>query len=335
MLESLPPHAGELAVASAEASGLVQAELRAVEEAIAAELTSDRPYLTEMALHLASGGGKRLRPTLVLLTGRLLGAEPEQLVPAAAAVEILHMATLVHDDTIDRAELRRGVATVNARWGDAVAILVGDFLFARSFVLFARTGRNEVVRRMADVVHVMSVGELDQQRHAFDTSSGEEAYADRIARKTAEFIAACCGLGARLAGAAEAEVAAAERYGHEIGLGYQMVDDLLDLSGSARRIGKPVGSDLREGLLTLPVLWALRHSPHADELRAMIEERRLGDEELGAIRQWVEECGGLEETRRRAEAHTAQAREALRQLPAGSYRDALDRLALELVHRTY
>ncbi|MDI3299622.1 MAG: polyprenyl synthetase family protein [Bacillota bacterium] len=335
MFESIPPEAADVAVASAEAAGLVQAELRAVEETIVSELTTDRPYVTEMALHLLGGGGKRLRPMLVLLTGRLLGGEPARLVPAAAAVEILHTATLVHDDTIDRAALRRGVATVNARWGDAVAILVGDFLFARSFLLFARTGRNEVVRRMADVVNVMSVGEIDQQRQAFDPSVSEAAYLERIGRKTAEFIAACCGLGARLAGAGEEQVEAAERYGREIGLGYQMVDDLLDLSASSQTLGKPVGSDLREGLLTLPVLWALQHSPHAPEIRRLIESRRLGERELGQVRDWVEACGGLEETRRRAEEHTLRARQALAELPPGPCREALDRLAVELVHRTY
>ncbi|MCL6522110.1 MAG: polyprenyl synthetase family protein [Firmicutes bacterium] len=335
MFEPIPPQAAGVAVASAEAAALVRAELRAVEETIAAELASDRPYVTEMALHLLRKGGKRLRPLLVLLTGRLLGAEPERLVPAAAAVEILHTATLVHDDTIDRAALRRGVETVNARWGDAVAVLVGDFLFARSFLLFARTGRNEVVQRMADVVNVMSVGEIDQQRQAFDPSVGEAAYLERIGRKTAEFIAACCGLGARLADASPGQVEAAERFGREIGLGYQMVDDLLDLGAGGQALGKPVGSDLREGLLTLPVLWALRHSPHAAEIRRLIESRRLGEREVEQVRRWVEASGGLEEARRRAEEHTLRARQALAELPAGACREALDRLAVELVHRTY
>ena len=314
---------------------LIETELGEVEDEISAQLDAESSAVVELGTHLLKAGGKRLRPTLVILAGRMWGAPHPALISMAAAVEILHMATLVHDDSIDRASLRRGLPTINAQWGDAIAILVGDFLFARAFGSFARTGDRRIVTEMAELVFQMSVGEIDQQRQAYDVRLSMEQYEARIERKTALFIARCCALGAELADAGPAEVELLRKLGWEIGMAYQVTDDLLDYTASGVQLGKPAAEDLRSGMLTLPVLWALHQSTHRDEIRTLISDRRLGDEEVAQIGKWIEECGGFSEAQRAADQHTRKALAILEELPGGDWRDAFAQLIGQLSQRRY
>ncbi|MBX6377001.1 MAG: polyprenyl synthetase family protein [Clostridia bacterium] len=317
---------------------IVRAELELVEERIREVVRSEQPLVEEMALHLLQGGGKRLRPALVLLCGTVRTNRPgsvEALVPVAAAVEIIHMATLVHDDAIDRAETRRNVPTVNARWGDVFAILMGDYLFAKGFGLLASTRDNRVVRIMSDVVFQMCTGEVQQLTQSYDVGQEEAAYLDRVDKKTAYFIAESCRLGALVAGVSEEEEQALREFGFGLGMCYQIVDDILDLVATPERLGKPVGSDLRGGVITLPVLYALRHSARRHWIARTIARRRLDEAAIAEIASQVAACGAIEYAYAVAERYARMARERLRLLPASRSRDALATMAEELIRRDF
>lgn len=311
--------------------------LARVEERISESLTAEDKLIEDVSTHLLRAGGKRLRPALVLLSGMACRekADLEPLVPVAAAAELIHMATLVHDDAVDQSFVRRGGPTVNARWGDNVAILMGDYLFARAFALLAATGKNKNVGVMAEVVFEMSLGEIQQLAQAYDAEQTEDAYIKRINRKTALLFAASCRLGAYLSGAPPEQEEALGRFGSLIGCGFQIIDDILDLTSEEDRLGKPIGSDLRSGVVTLPVIHALNRSGQRELIATHIRDRKLGEKEITDIRALVEECGGIEYARDGAERLTRQAREQLAQLPASLARDALESLADILLRRDY
>lgn len=313
----------------------VQPRLALVEEEIRRVLRDENRLVEDVATHLLQGGGKRIRPALVLLAGEIWQGPAELLIPVAAAAELIHMATLVHDDTMDQAPLRRGVPTVNAVWGVHVAILTGDYLFAKAFSLLAATGDNRAVRVMADVVFQMCTGEIAQHAQAFRPDQTEAEYLHRIDKKTAYFIAECCRLGGLLSGATEAEQEALRDFGYGIGMGFQIVDDILDLTASAQKLGKPIGSDLRCGVITLPVIHALHHSPQRERIAHLIRTRTLGDAEVDEIRHLVERCGGLHHAFRMAERFTEGARRRLDALPPTPAREALREMAAYLVRREY
>lgn len=305
----------------------VRDDLRQVEEQLYALLEGEDPDLQELATHLLRGGGKRLRPALVLLSAKMFRYHPVRVIPVAAAVELIHMATLVHDDVVDGATLRRGVPTVNARWGSRTSVLLGDFLFARAFSTLAATGDNRVVQIMADVVLRMSQGELQQLGAAFDLGRSEEEYLDQIDKKTATFIGECCRLGALLGEAGEDQVEALRRFGYCIGMGFQIVDDILDLAGDERELGKPRGTDLRSGVLTLPVLHALRQEGRSGPIRRRLEAGPPGNGAVEEIARLVGLSGSFEYAYARARAYIDQARGWLARLPAGPIRDRLDAIA--------
>lgn len=311
----------------------IHPDLTRVEEELHSALRSDQGSVDDAAVYLLRAGGKRIRPALVLLCGRLGDCSEDVLVTVAAAAEIIHTATLVHDDTVDKAQLRRGLPTVNAGRGDHMAILMGDYLFARAFSMLAGTGENVAVRIMADIVFNMCAGEIDQWVHTFNPDQEEPAYLDRIDKKTAYFIAECCRLGGFLGGLSDVERQALRDFGYGIGMGFQIVDDILDLTGSAERFGKNIGGDLRSGVVTLPVIYALKHSPQRRRIAEIIRSRAVGDREVAEVRALVERCGGFHYSYRMARRYTAHARSCLDQVPAGSTRDALVAMADYLMRR--
>lgn len=307
--------------------------LNRVEEEIHRALQAEDRPIEEVSTHLLRAGGKRLRPALVLLSGQIYGASEDVLVSVAASAELIHTATLVHDDTVDKAELRRGMPTVNAGWGDHIAILMGDYLFARAFSVLAATGDNRAVRIMADVVFHMCMGEIDQWSHTFDPDQDELAYLERINKKTGHFIAECCRIGGLLGGASEQEQKALRDFGYGIGMGFQIIDDILDLTASAERLGKHIGSDLRSGVVTLPVLYALTHSPQRRRIAEVIQGREVGDREVAEVRTLIERCGGFHYAYRMAERYTTHARRCLDLVPDTPAREALEAMAEYLMQR--
>lgn len=312
----------------------IRHDLEGVEATIRRALDGPNPRIVELATYLQKGGGKRLRPALLLLAARNFRYDRERLLPVAAAVELIHMATLVHDDIVDGATSRRGLPTVSVRWGTGTAVLTGDFLFARAFSMLAADGDTRVVQVMAEAVYEMSTGEIEQQEQLFDPSTGEEGYYRRIFKKTAHFISHCCLMGGLMGGATERQVEALRRYGYGIGMGFQVIDDILDLTGDPEVLGKPRGTDLRSGVLTLPVLYALEREPQP-WLLERLEARSFDDATIERVVQWVERTGGIAYARRQAEHFIAGALAALDELggaPMQPYLRALARFILERKH---
>lgn len=313
----------------------IEQELPLVEESIEDALFTSDSMLSDVSTHLLKAGGKRIRPALVLLSAKFHDYSFDRVLPIATAVELVHMATLVHDDVVDKATTRRGISTVNARWSNQVSVLTGDYLFAKAFSILAQSCDNRVIQIMADVVYEMSRGELRQIETAFDFNQTEEDYFIRIKQKTAYFIAECCRLGALAGGASEADVQALCNYGMGVGLSFQIVDDLLDFMGTARQVGKPVGGDLRGGILTLPVLHGLKHCDEADEIRRLVVTRSLGDEDIRRITEILETSGCFAYSRSRAEELLAGAVAELDAVPSLQTRDTLRVLANFVVNRSY
>ncbi len=312
--------------------GLITAELAEVENRLADVLAQENSLVQAVSDHLLKAAGKRVRPALVLLAARAVGRKPAAPIGIATAVELIHMATLVHDDIIDRADTRRGIASLRRAFNDQVAVLTGDFLFARAFQLLAATANPALVAVAADVVRTMCVGEIQENLEAGQPGT-EEQYLARIEAKTAAFLSASCRLGALAAGALPRQAEALARYGWHVGMAYQLYDDLLDLVGDADQIGKAVAADFTQGVITLPVLYALERWREPKQLTAALG--RDDEEARRAARRILEETGALNDTRRLAEGHVSHAIGALDVLKPGPARVALEQLAGFVLTRPY
>lgn len=315
--------------------GLVQPELDAVDRLIREVLTEEDPMVQRVADYLQQAPGKRVRPGLVLLGGHAARPEPEtaRLVPIAAAVELIHLATLVHDDIIDRAETRRGQPALHRAFNDQVAVLTGDFLFARAFQLLAGTGHPDVVAEAANVVHTMCVGEIRQNLDHGRVAT-EAEYLRRIDAKTAQFLATSCRLGALAVDAPAAVREALTAYGWHIGMAYQLVDDLLDVVADPIKLGKAVATDFQQGVITLPVLYGLERVEKPAVLEAALAEAQDPRRHAEAVR-LLTETGALDDVRALAERMAAEAVRALDPVPAGPAREALVVLARFVVVRDF
>lgn len=263
----------------------VSEQLTALETELQAVTNSEAKFIKDIGQHLVQAGGKRLRPALYFLCTRSGPGSKMAVMPMAAAIELIHMATLVHDDVIDNATTRRGRPTANARWGNHASVLTGDYLFSKSFSLIACEYDQRLLKVLTDVICSMCEGEIIQHQESFDAAQREAEYYIRIAKKTADFIAASCELGALVAGLKAEEVDGLRRYGYAIGMAFQVTDDILDVTATSEQIGKPAGNDLRQGIVTLPVIHALRHSADREELKAIVGMREMSDE---AVRRGLE-----------------------------------------------
>ena len=312
----------------------VAADLEALDRCIVASLSSDVALVNQVARYIVAGGGKRLRPLLVLLAARACGYQGEHHVEASAIVEFIHTATLLHDDVVDSSELRRGRDTANAVFGNEASVLVGDFLYSRAFQMMVRIGRMRVMEVMADATNTIAEGEVLQLMNCNDPDTDEARYFEVIRSKTAKLFEAGAQVAAILAGADEATEAALADYGMRLGIAFQLVDDALDYGGTAAALGKNIGDDLAEGKPTLPLIRAMElGSPEERKLiRAAIEHGGL--EELGAIHNAIESTGALHYTARLAREQADAAIEALETLPRSEFRDALAALARIAVDRT-
>lgn len=239
----------------------IQEDLVRVEDRLRSVGEVDFPQLSKLLDYSLKSGGKRIRPALVLLSGKFYHYDPNYLLPMASAVEILHTATLVHDDAIDNSPVRRGRPTINKAWGEDKAILLGDYLLAKSQELVAETQNWRVVRLFAQAFMTLSSGELNQAVNAFNLEQTRQQYLQRISAKTASLISLATESGAILSQAPEKSVEALKGYGHNLGIAFQIVDDILDFIGTEEEMGKPTGSDLAQGTLTLPAMFVLERYP--------------------------------------------------------------------------
>lgn len=319
----------------------MEARIQAVDSIIQGSLSCESDHLARTRDHVLATRGKGLRPALVLLWAwatRGSRGTPDDLrdraaTEVAAAAELIHMASLVHDDVIDGSTTRRGLDTVNALFGARPSVLLGDFLFARAFSLLALHRDFGVVELMTDAIGAMCEGELEQAARAFSCDETEESYLRRITLKTARLIAACCRAGAAIGGASSEEVANALDYGLELGIAFQLTDDALDFVADERELGKPTCQDLVCGVLTLPVLRLLAHESLGPRARDIIESRRLDRESVLWVRSAVVECGGVDLTYERARQRLERAAACASRLPAGPARDALTAITRKVIAR--
>ena len=316
-------------------SALVGADLDAVEIEIRRELDSPVTLIQEMGGYIAGAGGKRLRPLLLLLAARLAGARGERPVRLACVVELLHTATLIHDDVVDQAPLRRGRPSANAQWGDDASVLVGDHLYSKSFDLLVRDNDRAVMETLARATVSMTEAEVFQLERKRSGITTEADYARIITQKTASFISACCRIGGLLGDLSGDQLEALTRYGLDIGVAFQISDDSLDFVADQDRLGKAIGADLREGKRTLPLIAMLERArpPEAERVREVLRRRSLGPEEIEEIRRLVLEHDGVDYARTRAHAYAGAAKRDLEAFPPSEERDVLALVADFVVDR--
>jgi octaprenyl-diphosphate synthase len=312
---------------------LVAGDFAAVDHEIRRQLDSDIVLINQLGHYIVNSGGKRLRPLLVLLGARAAGTEGDGPVTMAAVIEFIHTATLLHDDVVDASELRRGRDTANALWGNEAAVLVGDFLYSRSFQMMVSLDRSRIMDVMAEATNRIAEGEVLQLLNCNDPDTTEERYREVIRRKTATLFAAGTRTAAILADAAESVESALDEYGMALGEAFQIVDDVLDYSASSEAMGKNVGDDLAEGKPTLPLIHAMQEGSREQRelIRQAIEEG--GREHIAAVTEAIQATGALDYAARQADEAANRALEALAAVPDGPYRDALARLARFSVER--
>jgi octaprenyl-diphosphate synthase len=305
----------------------VEADMGRLDALIRERLASDVVLIRQVAEYIVGGGGKRLRPALVLFSAGACGYQGSQSLELAAVVEFIHTATLLHDDVVDASAMRRGRRTANAEFGNAAAVLVGDFLYSRAFQMMLASESMRVMQVLADATNTIAEGEVLQLMNCHDPEVDEQRYLEVVRRKTAKLFEAAARLGAVVAKAAPQVEAGLADYGAHLGTAFQLIDDVLDYSGDAETIGKSLGDDLAEGKPTLPLIRVMAGGPPAQAalVRRAIVEGGRGDFEgvLAAVR----ECGALEYARQAAEREAQAARAALAPLPASKYKDSLLELA--------
>ena len=312
----------------------VASDLHSVDAVIRARLKSAVPLVDQIAEHIVAGGGKRLRPLLVVLAARACGIEGSAHVEAAAFIEFIHTATLLHDDVVDGSALRRGRRTANQVFGNQASVLVGDFVYSRAFQMMAALARQPVMEIMADATNVIAEGEVLQLMNAHDPETTEERYLEVIYRKTARLFEAGAEIAAVLAGARAETRRSLAAYGRHLGTAYQLVDDVLDYRSNPEERGKNLGDDLAEGKPTLPLIYALQHGDESQRRAIRCAIERGGLAQLEPVVAAVDGTGGLEYTARRARHAADAALATLTVLPDSSYKRSLAALARFAVEHT-
>ena len=314
---------------------LVRADIQAVDRLILERLRSDVALINELGRYIINSGGKRLRPLLVLLASRACGYQGHDHIELAAVIEFIHTATLLHDDVVDASDLRRGNQTANAIWGNEAAVLVGDFLYSRSFEMMVSVGSMRVMEILSHTTNVIAEGEVLQLLNCHDPDTTEDRYRDVIRYKTAKLFEASAHLGAVLGGQPQHIEQAMARYGMHLGTAFQLIDDALDYGASGSDIGKNIGDDLAEGKPTLPLIHAMRNGTpeQVAVVRTAIENGGL--EQIETVLQAIESTQAIAYTAQSAQDEADLAIEALAELPAGPYKEALYGLAEFSVNRSY
>jgi octaprenyl-diphosphate synthase len=316
---------------------LVRDDLEKVNATILDRMHSPVALIPQLAGHIVAAGGKRLRPVLTLASARLAGHTGERHVKLAACVEFIHTATLLHDDVVDDSDLRRGQASANALFGNKPSVLVGDFLFARAFELMVEDGSLAVLGILSRASAVIAEGEVLQLVTANDTETGEDAYLEVIRSKTAALFAAACRIGGVVAERSQAEEEALDAYGLNLGIAFQLIDDMLDYSAKQAVLGKTVGDDFREGKITLPVILAFHRGDEEERTfwRRTLEKLDQAEGDLERAIALMEKHGALADTVERARFYGALARDALARFPDSPIRRAMNEVIDFCIERAY
>jgi len=289
-------------------------EMRQIEVHLDRYITSDVKLIPEVAHHLIDSGGKRFRPLLHLICSRLCGYTGDDRFPLAASIEFIHTASLLHDDVIDEAVMRRGKTSANNLWGNAASVLVGDFLYSKAFKLLSEIGDIKIVQLMSRMTNIMSEGEVFQLMKCGDTSLTEAEYLSIVEKKTAVLISAACGSGAVLGGASPEQIEALEQYGYKIGMAFQITDDTLDYMAQEEDFGKSIGKDLEEGKMTLPLIYTLAKCPESEQqnIKKIIEHKAFSPEATKDIFTLIQKSGGIDYSLQRAEQFIREAQNGLK-----------------------
>ena len=313
----------------------VQDDFQAVDDLIRANLSSDVPLVEEISAYLIEAGGKRLRPLLVLLCSLGCGYNGKDHVKLAAVIEFLHTAMLLHDDVVDDSNLRRGRKTVNAEWGNAPSVLVGDFLHSRAFEMMVEIGDVRVMQILSRATNVIAEGEVLQLCNIRNPDTSEDDYLEIVTRKTAMLFQAASHSGAVLAGANQETENALKNYGLHLGIAFQLLDDELDYQGTTNELGKNVGDDLAEGKVTLPLIVAMRNGDQ--QQREFVREaiQTGGSENLASIVEIVNDTGGISYTAELAEQERVRALSCLDGIDGSIYKDSMDTLVNFVVNRRH
>jgi len=314
---------------------LVQADLEATDTFICTELSSEIPLINRLVEYILTCGGKRVRPLIVLLTARALNHNGQQHVELAAAIELIHTATLLHDDVVDSSTLRRGNKTANNIWGNEASVLVGDFLYSRAFQLIVKLKNLEIMDIFANATNLIAEGEVLQLINRNDPNTTEQAYYDVIQRKTAKLFEVASQIGTALCHYNSQQMAAMQHYGISLGTAYQLIDDALDYSSSAEEMGKNMGDDLAEGKPTLPLIHALRQGTQAEAKLIRKAIKTGSTKDMDSILTIIESTGAIEYTANAARQQIQQATNSLARIPESPYRQALHDLAEFVVARKY
>lgn len=311
--------------------------MQGVNRLIIERMDSPVALIPQLASHIVAAGGKRMRPMMTLAAAQMLGYRGDGHLNLAAAVEFIHTATLLHDDVVDESDLRRGVDSANAVWGNKPSVLVGDFLFSRAFQLMVETGELRVLAILSNASAVIAQGEVQQLITANDISTDETAYLEVIRAKTAQLFAAATEVGGVIAGASEAQRQALDAYGLNLGIAFQLTDDVLDYSAKQAELGKAVGDDFRDGKITLPIILAVQRASAEERAfwQRTLEEQDIRDGDLEHAFALLQKHGVLTEALERARAYGKAAREALLTLPDGPVRAALDDLIDFTIERAF
>jgi octaprenyl-diphosphate synthase len=314
---------------------LVRSDLQQVEEEFCRQIVSTVSPITEIGQYLQVSGGKRLRPALVLLASKLCGYEGPSAIKLGAVVELIHTATLVHDDIIDEADIRRGRPSTNSRWGDPMSVLAGDWMYMQAFNISLAERNFRILELLISLTQGMVEGELLQLTRLRKIDVTEDEYHELAYRKTAILFSACLRLGAILGSKSDEEETKLGEYGANLGLAFQLIDDLLDFTSSEEKLGKPIGNDLREGKVTLPLIYLLRdcHPQESERVARVLEERGFHSVRFQEIRELIERHDTLRAVREEARRFADLAASSIEGFPDSRYKDALRSLPDFIVER--
>jgi octaprenyl-diphosphate synthase len=314
---------------------VISQDLAHLEQSIDKLLTTRVTFIKEVVHHIVKSGGKRIRPILVILSAKICGAKDDRHISYAAIIEFVHTATLLHDDVVDNAKIRRGRLTANTIWGNEPSVLVGDFLFTKSFDLMIQTQNAEILKVMADATTKLAEGEIMELLRTSDINTTEKDYYEVIDNKTAVLLAAACEIGALLGDVEPEKRLALREFGHHLGMAFQLKDDLLDYVSTDSTLGKNTGTDFKEGKVTLPLIHALEYANTAERetIVAALQKRKTSKKDFQKVKDIIETYGGLEYTSNVSKEHIDKARGYLAPFPPSPYKEAILELATYFITR--
>ncbi len=311
----------------------LNSDLDAIEKELYQTIQARHPLLREASEHLLSAGGKRIRPAFVLLAGKFGNYDIETMKKVAVSLELIHMASLVHDDVVDDAELRRGQLTIKSKWDNRIAMYTGDYIFARSLEMMTELNKPEAHQILSKTIVEVCIGEIEQIRDQYNWDQDLRNYLRRIKRKTALLIAVSCELGAVAAGVSKQEQRLLYQYGYNVGMAFQITDDILDFTGTEKELGKPAGGDLKQGNITLPALYARQDDSIRSELLKVGPDPASYD--LEHVLSLIRSSGGIEYSREISDRYLSKAYEALQLLPDNRANQTLKKIAEFIGKRKY